>query len=309
MTRSGDQRTILSTMSDIALHDVSTDGRVLLTSVRGSTEIRVGHEGGGQDRPIEVPDEHATIAGLSYDGKTIALGASGTASGQDYSTLVMAEGSEAVRLGDGDPTSISPDGKWILSFMPSQPSKLVLYPTGVGREQLIDISPAHILNSQASWTSDGSSIIFTGAEENGAPRAYLIDAKSRRCHPVTPPGTSDAIISPDGKNVMVRDSLNQFVVFSLPVGEAKPVKGLGSDEVPVQWDISNRKVYVWNRRLPAKIFLIDIRTGARMLSIEIKPSELSGLLYGEVLITPDGRSYGYRYRRVLTDLFLAEGLR
>jgi len=31
-------------------------------------------------------------------------------------------------------------------------------------------------------------------------------------------------------------------------------------------------------------------------------------LYGEIFITPDGKSYGYRYRRVLADLFLAENL-
>ena len=310
VTRSGHQRTILSTVNEIALHDVSKDGRVLLTGVRVSTEIHAGHKGGGSDRPLEVPDEHATIAGLSYDGKTIALGASGTGSGQDYSTLVMTEGTpEAVRLGDGDPISVSPDGKWVLSLMPSQPSKLALYPTGIGQAQLIDVSPAHLLNSNGSWTSDGSTILFTGAEQNGAPRAYLVDTKSRTSRPITPLGTSDAIISPDGQYVIARDSSSQFEVFPAGPGEAQPVKGLGSDEVPIQWDISSRKLYVWNRRLPAKIFLLDIKTGTRMLWLEITPAELSGLLYSEVLITPDGRSYGYRYRRVLTDLFLAEGLR
>jgi len=309
VTLSGKQRTILSTVNDIALHDVSKDGRVLLTSVRVSTEIRVGHKGDSSDRPLEVPDEHATIAGLSHDGKTVALSASGTGSGRDYSTLVMTEGAEAVRLGDGDPISISPDGKWVVSVMPSQPSKLVLYPTGVGQVQWVDVSPAHLLNNIGSWTSDGSAILFTGAEQNGAPRAYLIDTKSHTSRPITPLGTSDAIISPDGQYVIVRDSSGQFEVLPVAGGEAEPVKGLSSDEVPVQWDVSNRKLYVWNRRLPAKIFLLDINTGARMLWLELQPSELSGLLYGEILITPDGKSYGYRYRRVLTDLFLGEGLR
>ena len=66
---------------------------------------------------------------------------------------------------------ISPDGKWVLSVMPSQPSKLVLYPTGIGQAQLIDASPAHLLNTNSNWTSDGSAILFTGAEQNGPPRA------------------------------------------------------------------------------------------------------------------------------------------
>lgn len=310
VTRSGDQRTIVSTVNDIALHDVSKDGRVLLTAVRVGTEIHVGHKGGGPDRALEVPDEHATIAGFSHDGKTIALSASGTGSGQDYSTLVITqENAEAVRLGDGDPISVSPDGKWVVSLLPSQPSKLVLYPIGVGQAQQIDVSPAHLVNSIGSWTSDGSTILFTGAEQNGAPRAYLIDMKSRASRPITPLGTSDAIISPDGQYVIARDSSSEFQVIPVAGGKAQPVKGLNSDEVPVQWDLSNRRLYVWNRTLPAKIFLLDVKTGTRTLWLEITPAELSGLLYGEVLMTPDGRSYGYRYRRVLSDLFLAEGLR
>ena len=311
VTRSGQQRTIFSTVNDIALHDVSKNGDVLLTDVRVSTEIHVGRKNGGSDRPLELLDEHVSIGGLSYDGKTIALGGSGTGSGQDYSTMVVAEGTpQAVRLGDGDPISISPDGNWVASVMPSQPSKLVLYPTGIGQAQIIDVGPAHLLNTTSNWTSDGSAIVFTGAEQNGPPRAYLVDTKSRASRPVTPLGTSDAIISPDGHYVIARDSASQFQVFSVTGKEApQPVKGLGRDEVPIQWDTTNRKLYVWDRRLPAKIHLLDVKTGIRTLWLDIAPVEMSGLLYGEVLITPDGKSYGYRYRRVLTDLFLAEGLR
>lgn len=311
VTRSGQQRTILATVNDIALHDVSKSGGVLLSDLRVSTEIHVGHKNDGLDRPLELLDKDVSIVGLSYDGKTIALGASGTGSGQDYSTMVMAEGTpQAVRLGDGDPISISPDGKWVASVLPSQPSKLVLYPTGIGQAQVIDVSPAHLLNTTSNWTSDGSAILFTGAEQNGPPRAYLVDTKSRTSRPITPLGTSDAIISPNGQYAIAKDSSSQFQVFLVNGGESpQPVRGLGPDEVPIQWDTSNRKLYVWNRRLPAKIHLLDIRTGIRVLWLDIAPAEMSGLLYGEVLITPDGKSYGYRYRRALTNLFLAEGLR
>jgi len=310
VTRSGHQRIITSTVNDVALHDISNDGSVLLANVRVSTEIDIGHKGSSSDRLLELPDEHVNIVGLSYNGKVVALGASGAGSGRDYSTLVMTEDmAEAVRLGDGDPSGISPDGKWILSVMPSQPSRLVLYPTGTGEARPIDISPVHVLNAVSNWTSDGSTILFTGADGDEPPRAYLLNTKSGVTRPITPPGTSDAIISPDGQHVIARNSSNKFAVYSVSGGEPGSVEGLAIDEFPIQWDIFNRKLYVWNRKLPAKIFLLDITTGARVLWLEITPEEVSGLLYGEVIITPDGRSYGYRYRRVLTDLFLAEGLR
>ena len=310
VTRSGSQRIITSTANDVSLHDISNDGSVLLANVHSTTEIDIGHKGSHSDRLLELPHEHVNIVGLSYNGKVIALGASGAGSGPDYSTLVMTEGTaEAVRLGDGDPGGISPDGKWVLSVMPSQPGRLVLYPTGTGQARSINVSPLHVLNDVCSWTSDGSKILFTGADQDGPPRAYLLDAQSGVTRPITPPGTSDAIISPDGQYVIARNSSNKFVVYPVSGGEPGSVGGLAADEVPIQWEISNRKLYVWNRKLPAKIFLLDIKTAARVLWLEITPAQVSGLLYGEVIITPDGKSYGYRYRRVLTDLFLAKGLR
>jgi eukaryotic-like serine/threonine-protein kinase len=310
VTRSGKHRVVLSSLSDLLLQDVGKNGTVLLTTVRYSTEIQVGHKGGGPDRLLELPDEHVSLVGLSSNGKTIALGTSGTGSGENYATLTMTEGAtEATRMGDGDPTSISPDGKWVLSLIPLQPSKLILYPTRIGQARPIDVSPVHILNALSSWTSDSSRVLLTGAEESEPPRAYLVDATSGAARPVTPPGTSDAIISPDGKHVVARSSAsNRFLIYSSSGPESHPVEGLAADEVPIQWDLSNHKLYVWNRRLPAKVFLVDVVTGRRDLSLEITPREVSGLLYGEILITPDGKSYGYRCRRVLADLFLAENL-
>jgi hypothetical protein len=310
VTPSGKQRVILATVTDIALQDVSPDGNVLLTTVRGSTEMIVGHKGERSDRLLELTQEHARMAGLSYSGNMVALGSSGPGSGNDYSTLVLTQGeSEPVRLGDGDPSSISPDGKWIFSLIPSQLSKFILYPTGTGQPKAVDVSPVHILGVASSWTSDGSRILFTGSDTNGPPRSYLLDVESGATRAVTPEDTSDGIISPDGKYVVARDSSRKFMVYSVGGQEAMPVNGLAANEVPIQWDASSSRLYVWNRTVPANVYLLDIRTGTLALWLEIKPAEVSGLVYGEVILTPDGQSYGYRYRRVLTDLFLAERLR
>src|SRR5271165_296508 len=310
VTPTGKQRVILATVTDIALQDVSPDGNVLLTTVHGSTEMLVGHKGQSADRVLELPQEHARMAGLSYSGNIVALGFSGPGSGNDYSTLVLPEGAtEPVRLGDGDPSSISPDGKWIFSLIPSQLNQFILYPTGTGQPRPVDVSPVHILGVASSWTSDGSRILFTGADANRRPRSYLLEVESGTTRAVTPEDTSDGIISPSGEYIVARDSSRKFMVYSVAGGEPRPVEGLAAGEVPIQWDASGSKLYVWNRTVPANVYLLDVRTGTRTLWLEIKPAEVSGLLYGEVIVTPDGRSYGYRYRRVLTDLFLAEGLR
>jgi hypothetical protein len=62
--------------------------------------------------------------------------------------------------------------------------------------------------------------------------------------------------------------------------------------------------------MPARVDICDVATGARTLWKEITPPDPAGVLaIGPVLITPDGGSYVYSYRRVLDDLFLVTGLR
>jgi Tol biopolymer transport system component len=312
VTLSGKHRVIMATVTDVGLQDVSPDGNVLLTTVRGSTEMLIGRksQGSNSEHLLELSREHARLAGLSYDGNVAALGSSGPGSGDDYSTFVLTKGAaEPVRLGDGDPSSISPDGKWIFSLMPSRLNKIILYPTGTGQPKPLDISPVHILGVASSWTSDGSKILFTGADVDRPPRSYLLEVKSGVTRAVTPDDTSDGIISPSGEYVVARDSSRTYQVYSLAGRAPRSVEGLAADEVPIQWNPSSDKLYIWNRNVPANIYLLDIRNGMRALWLEIKPVEASGLVYGEVILTPDGQCYGYRYRRVLTDLFLAEGLR
>jgi hypothetical protein len=54
---------------------------------------------------------------------------------------------------------------------------------------------------------------------------------------------------------------------------------------------------------------LDPRKGERKSWLKITSADASGMLYGNVNITPDGKSYAYRFRRILTNLYVATGLR
>jgi hypothetical protein len=309
VNRSGQLRLILSTVSDLSLHDVSKTGNVLLAGVRNSTEVAVGRKNQKPDRILELADENAGIGGISNGGKVVALVYSGIGGGQDYKTLMVTdEMSEPVLLGDGDPTSVSPDGEWILSLVPSSPGKLILYPTSTGESRTIDISPVRMVAGFSTWTTDGSKLLFTGAEQNRPPRAYLLDLRAGAARAVTPEDTSEAIISPDGLSVIARNNSLVFRTYRVGGGESAPVKGLRPEESPIQWGLTSNKLFIWDRTLPAKIFQLDVTNGKRKLWLEIVPADASGLLYGEVTIASDGQAYAYHYRRVLTNLFLVENL-
>ena len=56
--------------------------------------------------------------------------------------------------------------------------------------------------------------------------------------------------------------------------------------------------------------LVDIQTGKRTLWKEFHPPDPAGVLnIAPFLMTPDGATYLYSYRRMLDDLYVVTGLK
>ena len=62
--------------------------------------------------------------------------------------------------------------------------------------------------------------------------------------------------------------------------------------------------------LPAKIYRLNIVNGQRQLFKEINPSDETGICdMSEILFSADGRAYVYGYIRLLSELYLVNGLK
>jgi hypothetical protein len=62
--------------------------------------------------------------------------------------------------------------------------------------------------------------------------------------------------------------------------------------------------------MPARIHRLTIATGRDEIVREVAPQDRAGVqAVWPVLITPDGKSVVYSYRRILDELLLVEGLR
>jgi len=309
VTRSGRERIVLSAPVNLLLRDINGRGQVLLLAVRSTSEIAIRRPNQSSDRVLDFGSSTGSVAGLSDDGSLMAVSYTGVGSGTDYVTYVVRTDSpELIRLGEGDPSGISPDGKWIVAFRPSTPGKVILYPTGTGEPRYFDVGRIADSGIFCSWTRDGSQFLITGSDAGKPFRGYLIDAASGKFRPVTPEGTSEAMISPDGRLALARNTQG-FAIYPVDGGEPQPVRGMSSQEFPVQWDSSGARLYVWDRTFPAHVSLLDPRSGARKPWLTTMPPDPAGLLYASLFLTPDGKSYAYRYRRVLSTLYLAEGLR
>jgi serine/threonine protein kinase len=307
-------RLLLRAPVSVRLADVNSNGRVLLTSGERRSEIGGLLAGDLKERDLSwYGDED--ISGISGDATILAATQTAQGSGPNYHIYFRrADGSANVQLGEGNGAGISFDGKLIVALIPSDEAqnKLLLYPTGPGEIKTIrlgDIQFSGAENSRLSgWTTDGRRICFLGVEP-GKPRlAYVLDLPNGKPRSITSSETLGAALSMDGGSLIAVLADGRAMLYSVQTRDGIPVSGMLPYEYPLQWENSGKAVFVWDRSFPAKVFRIDITSGRHELWKDIAPPDPIGVLYGRVLLTPDGKHYLYRYRRILNRLYLAEKL-
>ena len=308
---SGKKRLVARVPADLTLQDVLPDGRVLLARDYWRRGLIVRTAGDASERDFTWLDWSYPVT-LSNDGKTLLFREEGEAGGPSYAVyLRKTDGSPAVRLGDGQSLALSPDGRWALSSRGDNQTDLFLLPTGPGEPKPLD---GHgIVHSAAHWFPDGTRFLFSGTESNHGVRLYVQDVNSNKIEAISPEGTNGLsfALSPDGQLVAAVGPDEKGYLFPVASGEPKPIPGLLAGEAPVAWSADGHSLYIYRGgELPAKIYKLDIANGSRTLWKQLMPPDPAGVEYvGPILPSPDGTAYAYGYRRLLSDLYLVEGLK
>jgi Tol biopolymer transport system component len=251
------------------------------------------------------------VTDISPDGKRILFGAEGENSGFSYQVGSRpTDGSAGVILGAGSAQSLSPDGKWALSIVPSPNDQIVLLPTGAGSPKTLERgSIEHYEYIGAKWFPDGSQIVFVGYEAGHGPRCYVQSVETGKPRPFTPDGTMLCSVSPTGSILAVTQD-SRALLYSTQSSE-KPYKELNLEkgELPIAWTPDGKFLYLFQRiKVPATITRFEIATGRRSLWKQVPlPPARTGLKCEEVVITPDGRSFAYTYSNQSSDLYLVLG--
>jgi serine/threonine protein kinase/Tol biopolymer transport system component len=308
---SGKKRLVARVPADLTLQDALPDGRVLLARDywRRGLIVRTTHD--AAERDFTWLDWSYPVT-LSDDAKTLLFREEGEAGGPSYAVyLRKTDGSPAVRLGDGQSLALSPDGKWALSSRGDNQTDLFLLPTGPGEPKQLD---GHgIIHSRAQWFPDGSRVLLSGTETNHGVRLYVQDISTNKIEAISPEGTNalSFALSPDGQSVAAVGPDEKGYLFPVAKGDPKLIPGLMAGEAPVAWSADGRSLFIYHGgELPAKIYRLDISSGSRTLWKQLMPPDPAGVEYvGPILPSPDGTAYAYGYRRLLSDLYLVEGLK
>jgi len=310
---SGRVRTVWAFPGDGSLEDIARDGRALFVRTTRRRETIGLAPGETAERNLTWLD-WSNPRDISSGGGTLLFDEESNASttGRYGIYLRKTNGSPAVLLGHGRSLGLSPDGRWVLAESEVASTQLLLLPTGAGEPKLL--SPANVRCQWGSWFPDGTRILVSGNEPGRGPRLYVREISSGQPRAVTPEGVSVVsgnAVSPDGKWIAATGPDRKVALY--PTGPGKPqlIPGIAPEDLPVRWSADGRSLYVFRRsEAPARVFLVDLETGRRTLWRELSPPDLAGVIQvGPIVITPDGKSYVYSYRRILDDLYLAKGLR
>jgi WD40 repeat protein len=307
----GRERVLLSTVGgSLILHDVAADGRLLLE--RGTSRGGVSCLAPGENRERELGWlDGSRLRDLSEDGRTILFAETaegGEARGGVF--LRRTDGSPAVRLGDGEPQALSPDGRWALSLTPTSPPELELLPTGPGSPKKVPVEG--IKPFAGFFLPDGRIIVA-----HSAPGVVVVGPEGGRSTSILSPGlsaTGGLGFSPDSRLLAYATKERQVTIVPIAGGPPRAVSGaiLEPNERLLQWSADGRYLFTVNSDdIPARIWRLDIETGKKTLWKEVQPADTSGLIsLSSFALTRDGRSYAYSYVRVdSSDLYVVEGLK
>ncbi len=311
-TLAGAERTLARVTGNLTLHDIARDGRVLIAHDTLRSGILGFAPGEAREKDLSWLD-WSGVRDISPDGSSFIFVESGEGGGAGYSAYWRRmDGSPPVRLGEGVPMSISPDGRWALAVrgVSSTPT-LWMLPTGAGESRVI--TTTGLGPKTAEWFPDGKRILITAVDSNGADRLYVLDGPDGKPRAISPPGYRAFArgISPDSRVVSVQGPDRRRYFYPIAGGEPASIPGLVSGEDPTGWMGDGRAVFAFDRgKLPGRVYKLELSTGRRELFRELVPLDPAGIdLLSPPALTPDGKAYVYSYNRILSDLYLAEGIR
>ena len=219
---------------DLVLRDVGADGRALIGRSNLSRGI-IGRPPGATEEVTLTWLDWSFLDVLSEDGQTVVFTEQGEGGGPGYSTILRpTAGGAAVRLGPGQAMAISRDGSKVLSRLIDGTNPLVIYPTGPGEIERIEIPG--LLAAGADWTADEQELLIIGSLEGTGFRGYRVKPGSTEYVPVTDADITLASIAfhRDLGLLAARVIDGPIRIFPLDGGEPKTLS-LGPEMATVGW--------------------------------------------------------------------------
>jgi DNA-binding winged helix-turn-helix (wHTH) protein/Tol biopolymer transport system component len=317
VTLSGKTRRVLSTGTDITLHDISSAGAVLLSEDNKGISMMLSTPNSKAERDFSWL-KSSVVTDITPDGKLLLFSEQYAGGGPSYSAYIRGTDSlDAVRLGQGSSLGLSADGKWAAAGVPTADGDQIWIlstgPESPKRLESFGIQYVYML----SWLPDKTHFVYSGVERGHRPRIYLRDVAGNKPSAVTPEGTygpaswSGNIVAPDGRRLFAKDVNQDLWTYALDGSGGRRIAHLAPADIPFQWTPDADAIYFYHQgEVPTRIYRVSVVSGKKEFWKELRPADSTGVLdIMAVVCTPDGSFYAYSFDRWLSDLYLVEGLK
>jgi hypothetical protein len=319
----GRSRVLLRHAGRLEIQDVDAQGRVLaaLHSYQRQTFGRA--RGESKDLDLGWLDAQATTS-LTSDGSTALVAPLAEWSRVDGNLFVRSlAGGPAQTVGLGQRQStISQDGKWVMTCSVDPEMALVLIPTGPGVPRRIPLPDFAGSDFRTDLLPDGMTAIVWGRRRGDPFAMWRLDLETSALEKLTPSGASpfayQSILSPDGRWIAYvdpskpsTDGANVIGISRTDGSEARTALTLPAGEAISGWGPDSASILVWDRNaVPAQVDRVDLATGRRARLLTVSPPDPVGVQGIQVLlVTPDATAYAYNVTRKLSELYVIEGLK
>jgi len=302
----GAPRAVWRTPSNLILHDVDRQGRALVASAAETSIVRGLGRGEQHDRDLSLG--WSAVRDVSADGKNAVVVTYGGDASLYYDLYLHSLTSGSMtRLGEGEPIEFSSDGKWILAAILSAPPRIVLY--GTESESTKTVNVAGLQVSQCALFPDNRRIFLVVS--NGARIDYYVQdiaSGNRTRLPLQYQGGGTPRISPDGLKVAF---LGRAIKTSIYTIAGEHVRDIEQPSYAAAWTSDSRGLFVYSPdEVPIKVKRFDLATGTVTPWKEIALPDLAGANGSpDLVMNTTGDAYAYSFARMMTDLYIVDGLR
>jgi hypothetical protein len=318
VTLSGKIRKVSTAPAGMRLLDIAADGRMLIANEDVRSEIAAIDPVTKKERKGLEWFDGTGLSDVRPDGTAFLGFEWGGPAGPLYMTIYRKLSESApTHLGDGGGGKISPDGTMVASEVFARPPYVAFYPLGTGESRKVSLEGLSGSSSLA-WFPDGKRVLVVSAKEGEGLRTYVLDIDGGKPQPVGPAGFLGFAVAGDGKRIAGIDDAGEAAIFDMEKQNVRKVPGLEPDEQPhmgpdvngLTWSSDGKSLILVNATLfGAEIFRVDVETGRKTSLKKMELSEKAGILMKpKTLYAEKSDTYAYRVSRVLSKLYVAEGL-
>ena len=312
----GEVRAVARFPGIVRLHDVASDGRVLLSREVWRNQLIGYFPGDAAEHPYSWLDWSVSMgSSLSHDGRLLLFSEAGASATDEFAPYLRpTDGSPPVRLGKGAAIALSPDGKWA-AVNDLTSNTLSLVPTGAGRARQLESGPIQQYDFPGWWSGDGKTLSFVAREHGRGMCVYSQLASGGLPRQRTPEMQFIGMLRPH-----FALSSDASLVAVIPAGASKihlfdsngkdlgEVQGSSEDDVPAAFAGDGRLIVgPRHGRWPLQFFALDPRTGKRALWRRFAPLDRAGLRADwNLSVTPELNYYAYSFTQATSELYVME---